>query len=569
MFVAWSFLGLNIILALFQALLVSAVGAILAIYSKYGDEYANSIRWVRQGGYFEMYNTLVNSRNSIPRSTKLILIITIVVSIIASLSDIGAIYFIEPSEAPSRTTFIIVKTTQYVVNSGQYILSGWNTATRGRSDIVDAIKHMINDTANIPGYVPGLVYTPRTTKYEIGCDKIAFQMWDGDVILNTHQDSCATANFTMDGIVVRDYSKMTVIRESSSRISISVLGQSPIFFTEMISTTSMTIFGEECGLLEAYTNSDMLADGISSLPVTQATKCILPTGEIIVISSTAIRFFVADPQLINITTSTLFHEENELVKAMETTVMKESFTKNSTLLVELRAGDSSLDASGCFSNWNTETNSTNLACMYINFKYIITKAQKPDKIIAAARGNAPWPKPVGYSSVMAIQHLPTITYKEPKHLSIAGAKDATKSVADYVASLGQNFFVDFAQRQLLVLYDSSEYEKGFDIPDWLAIGALCTMVVCAIFYVSTQYFLDPRYTGSLYKVMSIHLADKYNSYAQMIRWSKVYSMQLDEFSNAASNDDEHQTKYNNKSDDVEYQTKYTNKSDTSLNRGMW
>ncbi|KAI1286128.1 hypothetical protein EDD11_000591, partial [Mortierella claussenii] len=100
MFLPFSFLTITILLALFQALLVCTVGAALSIYSRYGGDYANSIRWVRQGGYLEMYSTLVNSRDIIPRSTKLILVTTILASLAAGVADIGAVYFVHPATRP-------------------------------------------------------------------------------------------------------------------------------------------------------------------------------------------------------------------------------------------------------------------------------------------------------------------------------------------------------------------------------------------------------------------------------------------------------------------------------------
>ncbi|KAF9343030.1 hypothetical protein BGX26_006397 [Mortierella sp. AD094] len=234
----------------------------------------------------------------------------------------------------------------------------------------------------------------------------------------------------------------------------------------------------------------------------------------------------------------MFNEDVELVRAMESSITKAG---NKTFLFsELKFGNTTLDALVCASVKSGKT-SLEAICSYNSVSVIITSPQDFSPAISAARKGAPFegPPPVDAgappgenytaTAVMAISHIPTVTNATAQQLSIPGAKNASFVSALYLASLGQNMYLDWNTSKLYVIYDTIDIESGFEMPLWLSVVVLVTMILCAGFCCLTQYSLDPIYTGSLYKVMSIQMAPKSNSFAAMIRWSKGHSIDCEGF----------------------------------------
>ncbi|KAI1292913.1 hypothetical protein EDD11_008573 [Mortierella claussenii] len=529
-FLPWSFLTVTVILAVFQFLLVCAVGAALSIYSRYGGDYANSIRWVRQGGYLEMYNTLVNSRDSVPWSTKLILLATIFFSLAASFADVGAVYFIAPSGTQIKAESVLVKSSQFASIDFQKTFSGLSTSIHSGADITQAMALMINDTRNIPEVVSGRQYTPRTFSYDLGCNSTGFYMWDGEVELYEPKDMCAFVTVYPSTASVEDPKKARVSKKANGRLSLLVPSDGTGSPHELAFTATFNYANSNCSMKDP-TNiiSPTIQDGISSLPLTLTTKCLLPSGEILVLSSTSIRYFVRQLQdFTNITTSVFRKDGNELVRAMNSSIVKASTKFNHTLLAEVKIDNTTMDSLSCFTAKNSTTSSITLACMYSSINVIAVKQQQPNAMIAAARGGAPWTVTEGNSVAMSFYHLPQITDQNAIHLSPSAAKMASIAASQYIAHLGQNVYMDWDLNELYVLYDTSDANTGLSIPLWLTFCVLFAMAACLGFCSLTQVLLDGRYTGSLYKVMSIQMADETNSYAPMIRWSKTYSMALDD-----------------------------------------
>ena len=171
MFLPWSVFILKIILALFQYLLTGAVGAILSLYSRFGGEYANSIRWSRHGGHLEMMKSLINSRRSIPNSAKLAMMMAIVASVSASLVDKWITNFISQSVRHREGNPVVESTSQFALVDSQDVFQGWSTSIRYGANVTDSIASMINDTQNIPDAVPGRTYIPRPSEFEVACEQ--------------------------------------------------------------------------------------------------------------------------------------------------------------------------------------------------------------------------------------------------------------------------------------------------------------------------------------------------------------------------------------------------------------
>ncbi|KAF9113502.1 hypothetical protein BGX27_001456 [Mortierella sp. AM989] len=532
MFLNWTFLPVNVILAIFQFLMVCTVSYILSIYSRFGGEYASSIRWVHQGGYLEMYNTLVNSRESVPKSTKLILVITILTSFAAGIADVGAVYFIHPIEQQNNRTFQVVNTTQFVPFGVQLEISGWSTFVRNGANITDAMVSMITDTNRIPNAIGGRTYTPRSSDFQAGCNKWNFHLL-GDpsphVLLD--QDGCATLSIFIAASFSIIENSTTITNKPNGRRSIKIAGNDTEYDTGYISETSSGVevnYGNTTCSMVDLTGGILASvdkEGITSNPRTLITKCVLPTGEVVAVSLTSINFSIPKAQNFRRVTSSMFHEDDELIRAMETSVKKVG--NKTRLFTEMKLGDGTIDSVSCASKPHGKPSSTFLACMYSSLSAVTVGPKESNPLISAARGGAPFEVRVESTISMTISHIPTITDAGKQQLSISGAKNASYASSHYFASLGQNFYMDWNTSRLYVIYDTVDVERGLNIPLWLSIVLLVTMLFCTVFCLSTQYILDPMYTGSLYKTMSIQMAPKSNSFSAMIRWSKVHSMELE------------------------------------------
>ncbi|KAF8963045.1 hypothetical protein BGZ46_001064 [Entomortierella lignicola] len=526
--------------------MVRTVGSILAIYSRFGGEYANSIRWVRQGGYLEMYNTLVNSREFLSNKAKFMLVITILSSIAASIVDVGAVYFIRPSVKWTNPSSQLIATTQFTPYDLQKSFGGWNAFVRNGANITDAITSMINATNRIPNAVEGRVYTPQISKYQVGCDKLNFYAMNFTPTENNFfydQGGCATVNYGINNAFTETPNKTTIVDRPNGQRSIKMPGSYGLpYLAESLTTVDLTYGDTTCSLvqLEVGGNIPTGTDGLTSPPKTFTTRCVLPTGEIVALSQTAIKFSIFKAQNFHRVTSKMFKVDVELISAMEASVKAAS--NKTYLLAELRFGDTSLETLVCITT-NLGNPSSSVVCLYASINTFITTQQDFNPRIAAALGTTSpggssnlLGSPLGndLSIVMLIYHIPTLTNNSIQQLSIPEAKNASYMSALYLTSLGHNLYMDWNTSMLYVIYNTVGTQAGLEIPLWLSIIVLITMLLCAVFCWSTQFFLDPMYTGSLYKVMSIQMAPKSNSFAEMIRWSKSYSMDSKVFHNSLS-----------------------------------
>ncbi|KAF9321028.1 hypothetical protein BG006_002687 [Podila minutissima] len=155
--------------------------------------------------------------------------------------------------------------------------------------------------------------------------------------------------------------------------------------------------------------------------------------------------------------------------------------------------------------------------------------------IAEARGGKPFPDPPGTSIAMTIEHIPTLHSGVPQPVSMSAMKNATFEAAHYLASLGQNFYADYVEEQLYVLFDTMDPYQGFRVPDWLLISVTATMAVCLCLWALTNILLDVRYTSSLYKVVSMQLSPQIGVSAPMLIRSKFEPFEFEDIPVVAVN----------------------------------
>ncbi|KAF9958232.1 hypothetical protein BGZ72_000695 [Mortierella alpina] len=533
MFLAWSLVTVNVLLAVFQFLLIGTIGAILAIYSRFGGDYANSIRWSRQGGYPEMLSSVYNSWIILPRSTKIAISLTICASLSASLADKGAAYFIAVSDRQTNASYITVKTSQFLpfYNTVQEP-SGWTFSIRHGADIADAMAKKINDTSNIPNAVPGRMYVPQTSEYE-SCNQLAVKTLDHEAPqLHLRSSGCMEVNFMIAMPFHLPLANATHLKRSKDRWSIITptipsqwLGEIPIM-AALRSNASFIAF--------LMTMNDMtvtrimwmeLEDGLTSFPETIVSKGLSPAGETFVLSVTTIPFSTSTVQRFRNVSTAVFGNYNAMFEAMETSVNNATFRSTTNLFIEVKLDSTSVEMLACYTS-----PVPGLMCSYIIISTVVTKPQALNPIITEARQGRPLSQLQGvhFSVAMRIRHTIAAVDGTRQSISTSTIKDATSAAAHYLASLGQNFYMDWDASQLYVIYDTTDTQGGLEIPSWLIWSIAVIMIVCLCFWAATEYFLDERYLSSLQKNIALHLGTRLPGTAPMVMRSQFDTLEFED-----------------------------------------
>ncbi|KAF9105555.1 hypothetical protein BGX27_009570 [Mortierella sp. AM989] len=521
MFLPWTPFVLNIILAIFRLLLIGAVDAILAIYSRFGGEHANSIRWTRQGGYPEMLNSLYNSWKNLPKPTKVAMVLTIFVSLVASLADKGVVYFVVTSIRHSEADSVVFKSSQFSSRGSTKSFTGWSSSTHYESDIVEAMERMINNARNISEVLSGRVYTPRTSKYEVACDQFDFSALDVSRERFMFSSDCAVAEYALYGVYSPNLYKAKVVSVSKGRWSINVPATPPFMFSTIGTIPGIYVGTMRCSLgPNPVSPANRFKPGLAALPITRTTKCVYPTGEISVLSASTVPFSFSTVGNFRSVSTAVFGEYGDLFQAMERSINNITASSNSTVFLELKVHDSFIEAVVCYSFEYPTPGTISMSCIYNNVNMFIVKQQEINIPIMEAHGDKPFPTPPNSSIALTIEHTLALHNGTPKPISISTMKNTTYEAANYMASLGQNFYSDYDEEQLYVLFDTTDPQQGFEVSDWLLVSITITMVICLCLWAMTKAFLDVRYTSSLHKVITIQLSPQMKILAPMLIRSK-------------------------------------------------
>ncbi|KAI1320816.1 hypothetical protein EDD11_009773 [Mortierella claussenii] len=520
MFLPWTIFAVNIVLAVFQLLLLCAVGALVSIYSRFGGEYANSIRWAHQGGYAEMVKSLYNSSNSIPARAKLAMVITILASLAASLTDKGVAHFITPAQRMGRPDRVVKVTPQFSALSWNKIFSGWTTSIRYGDDIVQAMTAMITNSRNLPDAEHGREYIPHLAGFEMPCQQQtptlrAMDWYNPTPMTELIKGGCMDIVILMSAVgSAADLTNATVTQRSVNQWSVALPG----FFTVKNQTLGVmnafqSLVDNQCSLQEPIMPSSHIdpQGGVGRLPTTVTTKCILPSGDVSVLSLSTVRFSTGYSYgFLNSSTSIFLESGQDALFMGMDTLIQTSGPKTSIheypLLMEIKSlnDGASYDTLVC-----TFTYSGGFPypdCIYANINTFVAKPLLTETDILSIRQGKPFESSSLNSNAMTIEHIPTfINNTERSKISILQIQNDTKAVSQYMAALGQNFYADYDENRMYVVYDTLDIEKGLEIPLWLLALMATSIVVCLILSVTTVWLLDSKYTDSLYTSLSAEL----------------------------------------------------------------
>ncbi|KAF9150182.1 hypothetical protein BG015_008019 [Linnemannia schmuckeri] len=471
MIISVPFWVISIAITAIKIILSGTIGAIFAFYAYYSNDFfANSIRWSRIGGFFEMVTLFRNSHEKVPTKSRIALVLMIL-----------------------ATTF--------------------------------------NDTRRNPNSSPTTRYTPRTYGYETACNESAAYL--GNFIeglvhpplpLKCKMTAAIISNATYD------WNPQTAFVHFIS--SSVVLVAAPTRYSEpSLYGVPRPVFGgiERHGCLRAFhPNFDMIPlrfpnDGIINLPRTDATKCQYGSNESLSMAATYIDFAVNRLDDFDSVTTSIFEDASDiaLLKSMSAAIKNGTFPipSNTSTMAVIAKITSDVDYLICISQKKVDTNDyTSLLCTYMATALISIKPQPWDEVMTEGLDLTSVLSAETNTTIsqldLTIFHLPkaTTAKRSPNSFSTTHLLKATTDAAEYLTSLGHNVFVNSSGRTksegLYILYDTVKLEDAFEIPTVALFVLLTVVVVCAIAWVISEMFYDPVYNDSLYKVIFQEIRSK-------------------------------------------------------------
>jgi len=508
-FLPISIFVLNILLAAFNFVLLCAVGAAFAIYSKYGGEYANSVRWTRSAGYLEMIRTTIGSSKSakIPSSAKMALVVGLFVTIVASSLDKGIAHFVSPAvRRGNDPTKMVVISQQFAGNTVRKTLAGWTFVVSKDGNITNTMEKALSGPIAIPDAKSDRFYTPVTADYTIKCAyfKMAFER------KRLTKDGCADLfSGYLSNVDYRDY---ITTRRSPNRWSILLNSKLEPYNTRVaiLSSAMATADGSECGHYESTrirTYGD-IEDGISSFPTTSTSKCIFNSGDVAVMSMTSTRFTFSEREYNTDLTSKIFADtSDELLLAMNETFKTKiihpqageaASNRSVEMWVELRAMNSSIDVLACSYDTyqlNDYRPFRNVECVYNTINAFVMSQPFNPKIQKAAK----LPGEYQSGTFMILDHIPAFHNGSHAPISLAKLRNDTAAVSHYMARLGTNVHVNYAEGRFYGEYKVVDIQSGLEIPLWVLAVSGFILIISFILWQLTDWVIGPPHTSSLYE----------------------------------------------------------------------
>ncbi|KAK3824863.1 MAG: hypothetical protein J3Q66DRAFT_364739 [Benniella sp.] len=494
---------LNIVLAVFKVVLISAVSACFAIYAKYGGEYAKSVGWVRGSGYIEMVKTLKNTsrRKNVPVSVKWALVAALFLTLIASLLDKGIAFFITPTSRPGPSTPVVVRTKQYAPEDVNSLFVGWDVTVPTDGSAVNAMRKALTGPIANPNATVGLTYTPILNAFNATCSDLSVDFED----FPTKSHGCAKVNLSFSA----DTKVLKASERSPNRWSITMesnlVPEDPNFLDNPLSVFLSSEV--DCGLVELYRRKGSTdyttMDGVSALPKTLIAKCFNDNA-IAVIAMTTTRLFGVG-QFYNL------HEKfadgsDELLVHMDEALKGQDFKKNkpaiSTVWVELRVANSTIDLYACATSKPSPSVPDNYRCIFSTI-HALMFTQQLSKDILEEQGTANFDRPY-----MSLDVALRARSENGIRLSTDLMKQDTVAVANELAQL--EYFL-FYPDTFYIQYKATAPKLGFEIPLWVLVVAGIILIACFSMWQLTDWLVGSPYTSSLYSIIRKELESRSNS----------------------------------------------------------
>ncbi|KAG0331873.1 hypothetical protein BG000_010520 [Podila horticola] len=387
---------------------------------------------------------------------------------------------------------------------------------------------MINGTKNIQSPVPGRVYTPRKIPYKVACTNFNLIMLSRSLGLYPHlyspNNGCANLTIAPSDPVFINYTAAVITRRANVN-SVKVVTPGTYdtinypesnlgFFTFPLAVVVRVDYQNNKCLIESAGRNDLAhnATGISVTPQTTVAKCVFPLGHVITLSMTSVRYSVPDFKSFRNISASVFQSSipNPLVSAMQDSITDGTLsnltvdTLDTKSVMEIRFSGTKVDFLMCSSRRAGIGGNLYLNCIYSIVTTIFSEPQPMLPEIVDLRGaNKPIPVPPLSSALITFDHLPVIGANGSSSVfAVRRLLNESASVAQYLAALGQNFFIDWDDGALYTIFDTVDMQKGYEIPAGLFGTVVGIMTFCLIFRIAAEVILDVKYKGSMLWVLT-------------------------------------------------------------------
>lgn len=476
-----------------------------------------------------MIESIIHSFKRVPIRTTAIIIGSVLLCFIASIADNLVVTGIQPSTQQRHPSIIRSTSSQFVEHQDPMVqFSGWKTAKPYSTNITNTMKLLINSTRNIENIDYNKIYTPKTYNYNIKCDRINLDL----TLDNTNQDSkfylnsegCVTATvFPLSLNLDNPTSNMSVQQVSSGywRVAVPVIGNPNIGLPMELPILVLSANDSwRCGASELSPYSAIPVNQLTSYPKTTVTKCVLPSGEVRVTSLSTIKFIAygnytngTDADIASMkkgfqlaTRATV--NQNQLLQGMYSSINSTNLQRYPMLMIEAMVYNSSAEMLFCnTARWDSNklpaySQYLALMCTYATVNIIILEEQQLNPDIAEMRKNQSYPNPPLVSQAMTIVHTLSPSQDTGVATYTAYVMNMTIQASEYLASLGQNFYADYDNSQMYIVYDSEEIVRGFEAPLWLVCFVFVVIVVGLLVWFLTQRSIEGVYGDSLYRIVA-------------------------------------------------------------------
>ncbi|KAG0366318.1 hypothetical protein BGX24_003766, partial [Mortierella sp. AD032] len=406
---------------------------------------------------------------------------------------------------PSRE---VATSTQFIYGKALRELTSWSFSVQYEASIEDTLARALNNTKANPRASPTKRYRPRISDYEVACDRLDVRINEALFLPN---DGCAT--FTIYPATSLNFSTTTsyILQTSKGRAKavLPLRAYEPMLpgMVAEISLLTRVKYKDQypCSISDA--NTGLLSAtrvAFTASPTTVLAKCQLLSGQLVIVSTTTIRFAVPNRQMFHSIATSIFGDQNELVSAMYDSVNNGALTDfladdwARMVIVEVKVVGAQLTALICVGSKQPGNTVPNIMCAYTISNTLITKPRPLDPDIAQmmSKKNLTTDSSL-ISTMMTLNHVPLVSENTPSY-AVSKILNASSVVVTYVAYLGQNFIMDWDSSTMYIAYDTVDIVEGYDVPEWVFFLMVAVMIACFLFWAATESWVEDRYKRSLY-----------------------------------------------------------------------
>ncbi|KAG0222526.1 hypothetical protein BGW41_005949 [Actinomortierella wolfii] len=437
----------------------------------------------------------------------------------------GAKVFVEEAITEGNNSLELVISNQFVAGELVTKIAGWSHSIPFGSSMEEELATAIGSTKSVPQFTSKKRYRPRVSDYELVCDRFNFKTPDKNHTILPNGDCASVSLYTVINTEKDDISRMYTVYGTNGRAKVVIPRRRqsapypylPNTIPEIGMTARVDYSNIMCVLPNpAMVNYNSSLAGVASLPSTRLTKCMLETGESIILSTSTIRFVVPRSELFHSVATSIFGIQNELVNGMQESAKNSTLTTlpeiadEEVVVTEVKMTDTEVTALTCLWSRRSVGEVPHISCVYGVIDALIIRPQPMRTDIAQRLVNKGLnPKWTNVTTLVTLHHDPHVS-KNTLSFNIPKILNESASVTRYFASLGNNFIMDWDGSTLYVVFDTVEILKGYEIPRWLFFTMIGVSVICIFSWFAAKLLIDERYWDSLYMTLSRELRGNRN-----------------------------------------------------------